>query len=133
MLLDTCLLAPSAGDFYMLSCMLKTVSIQFLHIVFCLYFFIFLRYSSRKLMFLLDISVLLGLCFDSGEIHLSSIQKFMLIYVSCLQALRRYLQFSVGKSPAKTLSLFILTKGIKSIFSANQKAAFLRILQIAAP
>ena len=38
----------------------------------------------------------------------------------------------LGKSPTKTLSLLILTKLIKSIFPANQKAAFLRILQIAA-
>ena len=39
--------------------------------------------------------------------------------------------FSVDKCPAKTLSLFILTKWIKSIFSANQKVTFLRNLQIA--
>ena len=35
---DTCLLVPSARDFRILSCMLKTVSIKYLHIVFCLYF-----------------------------------------------------------------------------------------------
>ena len=55
-----------------------------------------------------------------------------MVYVGYLQALRRYLYFSVGKSPAKTLSLFVLTKWIKSIFPANQKTAFLRILQIGA-
>ena len=30
----TCLIVPSAGDFRILSCMLKTVSITFLHIAF---------------------------------------------------------------------------------------------------
>ena len=38
MLLDnTCLLVRSARDLRILSCMLKTVSIKFLHIVFSLY------------------------------------------------------------------------------------------------
>ena len=54
-----------------------------------------------------------------------------MVYVGYLQALRRYLLFSEGKSLAKTLSLFT-EKWIKRIFSANQKAAFLRILQIVA-
>ena len=86
-----------------------------------------------------DVSLLLGLCFHSEEIRLRSTQtqNLMLIkcivYVAYLQALRRYLLFSVGKRHTKTLTLFILAKRIKSIFSANQKAAFLRILQIAAP
>ena len=35
---DTCLLVPRARDFHILSCMYKTASIKFLHIVFCLYF-----------------------------------------------------------------------------------------------
>ena len=56
-----------------------------------------------------------------------------MVYVGYLQAVRRYLLIPVGKCLAKTLSLFILTKWIKSIFSANQKAAFLQILQIAIP
>ena len=34
---DICLLVPSARDLRILSCMLKTVSIKFLHIVFSLY------------------------------------------------------------------------------------------------
>ena len=55
-----------------------------------------------------------------------------MVYVGFTQALKRYFQFSIGTCPAKTLSLFILTKWIKSIFSANQKATFLQILQIAA-
>ena len=54
-----------------------------------------------------------------------------MVYVGYLQALRRYLLFSEGKSLAKTLSLFT-EKWIKRIFSANQKAAFLQILQIVA-
>ena len=53
-------------------------------------------------------------------------------YVGYLQALRKYLYFSVGKSPAKTLSLVILTEWIKSILPVNQTGAFLWILQIAA-
>ena len=57
----------------------------------------------------------------------------ILVYEGYLQALRRYLKFSVDKCSAKTLSLFIITKWIESIFSENQKVAFLRILQIAAP
>ena len=45
--------------------------------------------------------------------------------VGYLQALRKYLYFSVGKSPAKTLSLVILTEWIKSILPVNQTGAFL--------
>ena len=55
-----------------------------------------------------------------------------MIYVGYLQTLRRYLQFSAGKCLTGTLSLCIITKLNKSIFSANQKAAYLRILQIGA-
>ena len=56
-----------------------------------------------------------------------------MVYEGYFQPLRRYLKFSVDKCSAKTLSLFIITKWIESIFSDNQKVAFLRILQIAAP
>ena len=46
---DTCLLAPSARDFCILSGMLKTISVRFLRIVFCfLHFFISLRYFLRR-------------------------------------------------------------------------------------
>ena len=45
-------------------------------------------------------------------------------YVGYLQALRKYLYFSVGKSPAKT-SLVILTEWNKSILPVNQTGAFL--------
>ena len=44
---DTCLLVPSARDFHILPCMLKTASIKFLHIVFFT-FFIFQWYSLNK-------------------------------------------------------------------------------------
>ena len=53
-------------------------------------------------------------------------------YLDKMHGLCRYIQFSVGKYPAKTLSLFIPTKWIISIFSANQEAVFLRIQQIVA-
>ena len=38
---DTCLLVSSAWDFRILSCVLKIVSIKFLHIVFVYIFYIF--------------------------------------------------------------------------------------------
>ena len=70
---DTCLLVPSARDLRILSCMLKTVSIKFLHIVFSLY----ALYSEGNPqgnfnIFLRDVSFSLGLCFDSEEMRLGS-------------------------------------------------------------
>ena len=70
---DKCLLVPSARDLRILSCMLKTVSIKFLHIIFSLYSL----YSEGNPqgnfnVFLRDVSLSLGLCFDSEEMRLGS-------------------------------------------------------------
>ena len=63
---DTCLLVPSARDFHILSCMLKTASIKFLPIAFCLYFLHSNGIPLRNFnVFLLDVSLLLRLCFNS--------------------------------------------------------------------
>ena len=73
MLLEgTCLLVPSTRDFHNLSCMLKTTSIKFLHIVFCLYFFMFQWYCLSKNVFWGDVSLSPRLCFDSEEMRLGS-------------------------------------------------------------
>ena len=82
---DTCLLVANAQDFCILSCMLKTVFIKFLQIVFCLYFFMFLRHSLLKLWcFLQDVSLPLGLCFCSDEKCYGYTQTHNFILIRCM-------------------------------------------------
>ena len=68
-----CLLVPSTRNLRFLSCMLRTISIKFLHIVFDYIFYIpkvFLKETLKNL-FLQDVSSLLMLCLDSEEMCLA--------------------------------------------------------------
>ena len=74
MLFDhTCFLVHSDWDFRILSCMLKTVLIKFLQSGFVYVFKIPKVLLEETLMFFLrNVSLLLGLCFDSEEMHFGS-------------------------------------------------------------